>query len=69
MDLGRQDRVYLSPLHVDPGSPYMKRAQHAGLGLLSSSARRAQAFEFRDRLRAAGTRSAIALYDIRRFIY
>jgi hypothetical protein len=69
MRLGRRDRVYLSPLHVIAESEYARRCATEGLGILARPALVAQAESLRARLRAAGVSSAIALYDIRRFIY
>lgn len=67
MQLGRGDRVYLSPLHVEHGSAFEKSLTLQGAP--SPGQIREQAGELRDQLRAAGVRVPIALYDIRRFVY
>lgn len=69
MHLGRRDRVYLSPLHVHPGSAYEACMRADGLAALDGAALALQAESLRDGLRARGVTSPIALYDIRRFIY
>ncbi len=67
MKLGKGDRVYLSPLHVEPGSRFA--AALGELGALSREAIEAQSAELRTRLRQAGVTVPIARYDIRRFVY
>lgn len=69
MQLGPRDRVYLSPLHVIPGSAYEARLRDDALEPLSPAELTAQAKELRERLRGKGVAPPIALYDIRRFIY
>jgi radical SAM superfamily enzyme YgiQ (UPF0313 family) len=69
MRLGRRDRVYLSPLHVIGDSAYAARVEADDLGRLSRAEAATQARAIRRHLRAAGVEAAIALYDIRRFIY
>ena len=69
MQLGRRDRVYLSPLHVIPGSGYEQRMRQDALEPLSTRELDEQAAELRTRLRKSGVAAPIALYDIRRFIY
>ncbi|MBE7483931.1 MAG: radical SAM protein [Polyangiaceae bacterium] len=67
MRLGRGDRVYLSPLHLEHGSAFERSLTLQGA--LSSGQIREQAGELREKLRAAGVSVPIALYDIRRFVY
>lgn len=67
MKLGKGDRVYLSPLHVEPGSRFATALGE--LGALSRQAIEAQSAELRTRLRQAGVTVPIARYDIRRFVY
>ncbi|MCC6903467.1 MAG: radical SAM protein [Polyangiaceae bacterium] len=67
MRLRKGDRVYLSPLHVEPGSRFA--ASLGELGALSQSEIEAQSVELGARLRQAGVTVPIARYDIRRFVY
>lgn len=67
MKLGQGDRVYLSPLHVEPGSRF--EAAQRELGKLSRIEIEHQAAELRAHLRHAGVTVPIARYDIRRFVY
>jgi hypothetical protein len=69
MQLGPRDRVYLSPLHVIPGSAYEARLRDDALEPLSSAELAEQGHVLRARLRNCGVSAPIALYDIRRFIY
>jgi len=69
MQLGPRDRVYLSPLHVIPGSAYEARLRDDALEPLSSAELVEQGDALRERLRQSGVTAPIALYDIRRFIY
>ncbi len=69
MQLGPRDRVYLSPLHVIPGSVYEARLRDDALQPLTPAELAEQGDTLRDRLRASGVTAPIALYDIRRFIY
>lgn len=69
MQLGKRDRVYLSPLLVHAGSAYEQRMRADGLEPLDAGELAAQARKFREILRERGVASPIALYDIRRFIY
>lgn len=67
MHLGARDLVLLSPLVVDSGSEYARRAARAGVRPLAPEEQEAQA----DRLRAAlsGGRWRVTRYDLERFVY
>lgn len=67
MELGAGDRIYLSPLSVEPESTFAKSLTQ--LDALSRGEISAEAEELRARLRSAGVRVPIALYDVRRFVY
>ncbi|MCW8140821.1 MAG: radical SAM protein, partial [Planctomycetota bacterium] len=67
LHLGARDLVLLSPLVVDAGSEYARRAARAGVRPLAPEEQEAQA----DRLRAAlsGGRWRVTRYDLERFVY
>lgn len=67
MALRPGDRVYLSPLHVEPGSRFA--ASLGELGALSRFEIEAESVALRARLRQVGVTVPIARYDIRRFVY
>ncbi len=71
MPLGPEDRIYVSEFLTVPGSEYQRRAAEAGIHDLGRMGCREQSRALRSMLRFAPPPHgpAVALYDVRQFIY
>lgn len=70
MNLGLDDLLYLSPLAVDPGSPYRQQEREAGIRPLTEAETDAQLRTLKAGLRFDPRgRPKVATYDIRDFVY
>lgn len=70
MGLGSDDILYLSPLAVDPDSPYRQQERSTGIRPLTEAEIDAQLRSLRNGFRFAPQgRPKVAIYDIRDFVY